>query len=84
MTAARLRAPREMTQLELSFDLLEEVRRSRKKPSRSDDKIRAMKKRKCLRCEGEFKSRLPGVCQKCKRHVDWLEDEGEEDYSVGL
>jgi predicted Zn-ribbon and HTH transcriptional regulator len=83
VTAPKKRFTREMVQLELSFDALEEIRRSRKPPTRSD-KICALKKRGCLRCGREYKSRYPGVCPKCKRHVDWIEDEGEDDYSTGL
>lgn len=47
--------------------------------------IRVLKARDCLRCgkRDPKKRREPGLCDRCKRHVDFS-DGCEEDYEVAL
>lgn len=48
-------------------------------PLSGDSKFRT--NRRCLVCGGQYRARYPGVCKKCKRHVDYKQ-RGEEDYTV--
>jgi hypothetical protein len=53
-----------------------------KKPTLSAiEKRKFITNRKCLKCDGQHRSRWPGICKSCKRHVD--QDELEE-YEVHI
>lgn len=52
-----------------------------KKELSAVEKRKFITNRKCLRCDGQHRSRWPGICKACKRHVD---QEDLEEYTVHI
>jgi hypothetical protein len=74
--------PPEPKQFEFLFDLGEELRRDRlQNPPLPPEKKKFVSWRNCLRCDRRFRSKIMRICERCKRHEDYLAG-GDDDYTV--
>ena len=70
---------------QLSFDFTVRGRMKPKKDAQARPKRRGVvTNRRCLKCDKQHRSRWPGICHKCKRHVDYKSGDQEDDYTVAL
>ena len=73
----KARAACDEQQLVFDFSAPKPVRKRR--VLSATDRRKFITNRKCLKCDKQHRSRWPGLCPKCKRHVDYIH--WEEDYS---
>lgn len=71
-----LKVSQTFKQCEFSFDLGEEMRIARElNPPLSPEKRKFVTWRNCLKCDRGFRSKINRLCERCKRHEDYLEGE---------
>lgn len=70
-------------QLSFCFQAPKPVRQKRRQLT-PEERRKCATSRRCLKCGGLHRSRWPGLCDKCKRHVDYKAGDGYDDYTVAV